>query len=227
LPAAEPPVRDAVGMIGPAAAAAAPVPPVDMETLLPPAVPNRPAQAAGSADTSVAEPDMAEPDMAPPAAAPPAAAPEAGETSAVAPVEDDPFAIEGSVDEVLANAAGADRVEAEPPGRSDFRLNSGATSLTADEWAALAELSRRQARLGGTVRLVVYRPAPAGDSGDGPLERSRARAQAMADALVRLGVDPARIDIAEADAPAGDTELAGGASGAGPRVFLDRAGTSG
>jgi hypothetical protein len=106
-----------------------------------------------------------------------------------------------------------------------FALDRGAGILTAADWAELAELARRQRSSGGTVRLVVYRadsPGGAPDAGDRSLER----ANAMAAALVRLGVEADRIAVATVDRPPGG-DPGGEGGGRGPRVFLDSEGAPG
>ena len=106
-------------------------------------------------------------------------------------------------------------------------LGDGAAGLSAADWAELAELARRQRESGGTVRVEIY---PTGRTTGGALDsadRLLERAEAMATALARLGVDTARIAVMTVDRPAGTDGVPATAAAWAPRVFLDSDGAAG
>ena len=113
-------------------------------------------------------------------------------------------------------------------------LGDGAVGLSAADWAELAELARRQRESGGTVRVEIYPTGGATAAEFDGADRSLERAQAMAEALARLGVDAARIAVMTVDRPAGTDDRPAGTDGVpataaagAPRVFLDSDGAAG
>lgn len=113
-----------------------------------------------------------------------------------------------------------------PAGRG-LSLGNGAAGLSAADWAALAALARQQRESGGTLRVEVYRTAEAAEPASDRTDPSLERAQAMAVALARLGVEAVHIAVVTVDRPGGAEDASTRAPPEAPRVFLDTDGTAG
>ena len=97
-------------------------------------------------------------------------------------------------------------------------LGNGARHLTAADWAALADLARRQRESGGRLRVEVYR------AGRDITPEAADHIVAVTTALLRLGVRADRIDVQAVEPPAdaGDASVrADAATVNAARVFLD------